>query len=393
MADWSPVRVCQAIMKNLIVLLFVGCCLAKSPEASSTLLYMQKLYLSQPPHDTLLYDILQVSSNATHHEITKNYRKLSRKYHPDKHPDGREHLERVQSAYEVLKTDRTRLHYHRHGLVTLSDAVTLLMGQTNSQKPNDNNNPRVVELLQLMGYNQDHSNRVYVIAYHLLERTRPVIEGTLHEHYLLQDVIEQADRLKRLPLGGQIVRCIGRAYRYAGQRYLRNHPLSDMENKLRDQFRSAKQLVHAALLGGRAVLQEQLSKKQAATPKAETIEWDGGEFGEPFDLEVPSDSQLSEQEQRKAKSALLESLQVEALWKISKMDLDKTIRRACELILESGAYGAFYHQHHQRQPDGWIGENHQAICSNTARFQFANLLIKMGDCMVQRSKIETSWME
>jgi hypothetical protein len=41
--------------------------------------------MQQPPHDTQLYDILQVNPNlSTQAQIAKSHRNLSRKYHPDK---------------------------------------------------------------------------------------------------------------------------------------------------------------------------------------------------------------------------------------------------------------------------------------------------------------------
>ena len=56
----------------------------KTPELTSTALRIHKVYTQQPPHDTQLYDILQVNPNATQAQISKSYRQLSRKYHPDK---------------------------------------------------------------------------------------------------------------------------------------------------------------------------------------------------------------------------------------------------------------------------------------------------------------------
>jgi hypothetical protein len=134
----------------------------KTPEASSTLLKMHRLYMSQPPHDDSLYNILSVSPNATQAEITKSYRRLTRALHPDKHHHLRhsshftqhereERLQQVQEAYEVLKDDSTRLPYHRFGLLDTSFAAFLLTGgrvQGTTISPSQDQE----RLLQMMGF-------------------------------------------------------------------------------------------------------------------------------------------------------------------------------------------------------------------------------------------------
>lgn len=150
----------------------------KTPEASSTLLKMHRLYMSQPPHDASLYNILAVSPNATQAEITKSYRRLTRALHPDKHhprhyhftqQECEERLKQVQQAFEVLKDDSTRLPYHRFGLLDTNMAAFLLTGGkvgTTSISPS----PDQERLLQLMGFSstkQSHSQvcTVHVVAF------------------------------------------------------------------------------------------------------------------------------------------------------------------------------------------------------------------------------------
>lgn len=129
----------------------------KAPEASSTLLKMHRLYMTQPPHDASLYNVLSVSPNATVAEISKSYRKLTRLYHSDKkrlshlsEEELQERLQQVRQAYEVLKDDSTRLPFHRFGLLDTGVAAFLLTGgQVGSAiLPNPEQN----RLLQLMGY-------------------------------------------------------------------------------------------------------------------------------------------------------------------------------------------------------------------------------------------------
>jgi len=60
------------------------------------------------------YATLGVSKTATAKEITKEYRKLARKYHPDANPNNasaEERFKEIAAAYDVLGTDETRKEY------------------------------------------------------------------------------------------------------------------------------------------------------------------------------------------------------------------------------------------------------------------------------------------
>ena len=60
-----------------------------------------------------LYNILEIKPNATDSEIKKAYHKLAKIYHPDKNKDKNaiEKFQKIQSAYEILINDKTRLEY------------------------------------------------------------------------------------------------------------------------------------------------------------------------------------------------------------------------------------------------------------------------------------------
>ncbi|MEN3342962.1 MAG: molecular chaperone DnaJ [Actinomycetota bacterium] len=65
-----------------------------------------------------LYDTLGVAKNASQDEIKKAYRKLARRYHPDKNAGDQEAEERfkeVQQAYDVLSDAEKRQAYDRFG--------------------------------------------------------------------------------------------------------------------------------------------------------------------------------------------------------------------------------------------------------------------------------------
>ena len=65
------------------------------------------------------YKILGVGKNATDEEIKKAYRKLARKYHPDRNPGDKQAEERfkeISQAHDVLSDPDKRKEYDRGGM-------------------------------------------------------------------------------------------------------------------------------------------------------------------------------------------------------------------------------------------------------------------------------------
>jgi curved DNA-binding protein len=64
------------------------------------------------------YEVLGVKRDATEAELKSAYRKLARKYHPDRNPGDKqaeEHFKEVQGAYDVLSDKEKRAQYDRFG--------------------------------------------------------------------------------------------------------------------------------------------------------------------------------------------------------------------------------------------------------------------------------------
>ena len=64
------------------------------------------------------YEILGLSRNASAEEITKAYKKLARKHHPDRNPGDKQAestFKEIQNAYDVLNDSTKRAQYDQFG--------------------------------------------------------------------------------------------------------------------------------------------------------------------------------------------------------------------------------------------------------------------------------------
>lgn len=80
------------------------------------------------------YKILEVSENSTDDEIKKQYRILSKKYHPDVNPEGSEIFKDIAEAYENIATKDKRDQYHmkRNGGGNINDIFSSFFNQQNN---------------------------------------------------------------------------------------------------------------------------------------------------------------------------------------------------------------------------------------------------------------------
>ena len=75
-----------------------------------------------------LYNRLEIDPNSSLQEIKKSYRRLARKYHPDKcrDDDAVKKFQEINYAYEILSNDRSRKEYNSMNLKEKTKFESLL---------------------------------------------------------------------------------------------------------------------------------------------------------------------------------------------------------------------------------------------------------------------------
>lgn len=493
-----------------------------SKSHQNILLKLQSRYNSKPPHSKSLYNILDLNSNCTSEQIVKAYRRKSRDYHPDKFDGDPQKLEQVREAYEVLRKDETRLPYHTFGVLggDVKSAVDILTGEVSpsSSSSDKKDDESIKELLSLMGYDghisnnhrenvifqsnnlppppppsshqQQHSQshikknsslqkqkqnqrRMSVIESDLKELVRPLIEGQITQEQMAHLMVQKSQSLKQIPLGPQILRCVGRAYRRAGQLCLSNNNnslyhnqrnkdrikqhlnsdkslkllLNTSQHKIKGSIRSAKHFAEAAFATGKLLYTEQKEKsrllmlsnknKKKSNDKKQIEYYENNRDEEDFYMNSFSASGSSssssssgeednfmfdddflfdesningdnddEQEQQQSKEeqvihkAIIQILQIEALWKITKIELDRIVFDACTRLLKirgrnnkNNNHHHHYHGYISTTSGGAHQQHHEVISSDIMRLRAASALILIGDVYVRCSKEGTSWMD
>jgi curved DNA-binding protein CbpA len=88
------------------------------------------------------YAILGVSHDANYQEIKKSYRKLAKKYHPDrnKSPHAEETIKKINQAFEILSDRRKRKQYDLEScnIFDLNDPINEEKGENLSNQEQRN---------------------------------------------------------------------------------------------------------------------------------------------------------------------------------------------------------------------------------------------------------------
>jgi hypothetical protein len=182
------------------------------------------------PKDTVLYDIIGVSSKATPQEIKKAYYAKAKELHPDKvrqsgsvtTEEAQKQFQELGDAYQILSNPASRERYHQVGVDGVDKMPTLdasaffemLFGSEKFeyfigelQITSVMSNQGEYEVLQQI----QHARQVKV-AMNLVELfEKPDINGYLDE------LVEE---LAQSPVGGMLLRTIGNVYQEKATEYM-----------------------------------------------------------------------------------------------------------------------------------------------------------------------------
>lgn len=60
------------------------------------------------------YEILELSTNASMEDVRKSYIKLSKKYHPDVNPTGKQQFQKINEAYNRIRSNEFNSEYSKY---------------------------------------------------------------------------------------------------------------------------------------------------------------------------------------------------------------------------------------------------------------------------------------
>ncbi|SBT45982.1 DnaJ protein, putative [Plasmodium ovale wallikeri] len=90
------------------------------------LLFFVGIYELRKPNENL-YEILNLNAYASKTDIQQSFRRMSKKYHPDKSKeDSFERFNKIREAYEILSNEKKKYIYDRFGDFGVMNAILLV---------------------------------------------------------------------------------------------------------------------------------------------------------------------------------------------------------------------------------------------------------------------------
>ncbi|CRG93869.1 DnaJ protein, putative [Plasmodium gallinaceum] len=171
-----------------------------------------------------LYDVLGVQKNASLDEIKKAYRKLSKKYHPDKAKDknSNNRFNEIVEAYEILSDDEKRKMYDYHGL----NAAKNLESNKMEEDPSDHFN--IYESFFGGGFRRDEQKKVENLILNIEIDLEQLYNGELFSVFYTRDIncLRSDDCIEKRR------ECSGKGYKTVTQQVA---PGFIMQNKIKDE--------------------------------------------------------------------------------------------------------------------------------------------------------------
>jgi len=315
--------------------------------------------------DREYYDLLGVEPAASAGAIKKAYYKLALKLHPDKNPndpDAAEKFQKVGAAYQVLSNPTLRDKYDREGKegevgsMNLMDASAFFAMVFGSEEFEPLVGP--LKLATMAGAEHDMSDeesslrqraREVQCAVNLRDLLRPFTDAE-HPASPAEDSSLQARaaNLAGTPFGEELLHVIGYVYMMAGEKQLGREQglgISGHVISLRQKGHILRTKMDAVGAGIRAAWEQRKFEKEmqkhgeqdsaggegAGASEGGGADGPGGEgsstpgtgasgAGAAEDTPLPGQAQFMMQ-------------MMEALWKISVVDIESTLRSACHKLL------------------------------------------------------------
>mmetsp|Transcript_690 Transcript_690/g.2782 ORF Transcript_690/g.2782 Transcript_690/m.2782 type:complete len:627 (-) Transcript_690:145-2025(-) len=322
------------------------------------------------------YDALGVQPDATEAEIKKAYRKLALKLHPDKNldnPDANEKFQKVSEAYQVLSDPRRRAQYDAEGKENLdqtdmmdgktffamvfgSEAFEPLVGQfkLTSMMSAEVMGPQETKFRQL--------KRILRCANEAVRLALPLTDGTMTEEAFGASIRKMGIDLAQNEFGLRLLHVVGFCYKMAGDKQLGResglglgghyHSIRQKGHILFNQFRALGAGVNAIrqqmALQQKATEEEAKEKEAAAQQASNSTAENAQAAAVPAPSEPPATSdkpassaapeeteeeKLARQEEFVQQQAAAAEGVVEALWRVSVLDIEATLRSALHKVL------------------------------------------------------------
>ncbi|KAI8340063.1 X-domain of DnaJ-containing-domain-containing protein [Chlamydoabsidia padenii] len=309
---------------------------------------------SHTPVDTYYYDVLDIPTDADFLTIKKAFKKGAIKYHPDKNkePDAEEKFKIISEAYQILGSTELRSKYDRYGrnddLRPENDfidpivyfqrmyggvAFRELIGELNighflaQDQDAHTEEEKVQSLLQQMEQQQQERVNALVsalkdkLSYYIAERLGQTLPNNKEqpsipfEKKVHQETIELIE-LAKMSYGNSLLLTIGRVYSIKAKEYLgikRNGGLPGIIYTMKEKKYFTKELWRT--------VKSNMEAQKMAEQLCLAVEEDNKE-----DLE-----ELDE---------LFVQKSYQSLWQMIKFEIDATLRKVCQLVLNDKAVNA-----------------------------------------------------